>query len=92
MSTHFYVYHHPDVTGKSFEQAVQEKIFIGVRSAGPEHTVHFTWSINPFKYIAEYYGEFWWIIDEYGRAYNAYIFALELAKSTKVVYDGDFDE
>ena len=87
MSTEFYVYHHPSATGKTFDQAIAEKILIGTRTGGPHHTVNFTWDISPFKFMSEYYGEFWWIIDEYGHAMPCYSFARNMAECKIVTYE-----
>lgn len=87
MANNFYVYHHPSVTGKTFAEAVEEKILIGTRYVGPNRTPSFSWVVNPFEFISKYYGEFWWVIDDNDRATPCYSFALEMAACKVVTYE-----
>jgi hypothetical protein len=102
MTTSYYVYKHPSTfepwQGMTYEKCLENKILIGVRSAGPlskkpsEREMHFTWAINPFKFMEKYYGDFYWIVDEHGNAMHCYAFACMFDKTAKVTYEGDFLE
>jgi hypothetical protein len=87
MSTSYYVYKSTGITRKTKEQALEEKIMIGVASGGPKGTINFTWSINPFEFMSKYYNEFYFVIDEYRHEQDVRNLVYKLQDCVKVTYD-----